>query len=323
MRRRALLATIAALSGCTAAPRASNPTPETETTPSRRSHQRCPPAPDSETTVRCSDSDTQSSIQMTVSPSSLDLPRDSSRFTLHNGSEKRLTSSVGASQLFVYTGDNWEFIVPKVGARGMQSIELLPGETHEWKLHVNTADIGSLAPESSDNSQSLSLRLLPGTHAFGFRVTPDGSETPQIYTTTFTVSGDAPRLVPSDSVDTHSRQGTTLTVKTQTTKEYDHSRRVSLVMERHSTTQQAAPLSLFELYNPLYEQVPSYDSVFVPPHIAELLRDAFAFVTSSDDQVRVQTVDTTSPPLGLGENESLLVRYGGEAWRLTSQNGWE
>jgi|GEM_PF-2820048 len=324
MRRRALLATIAALSGCTAAPSASNPTPETDTTPSSRSHQRCPPAPDSDTTVRCSDTDTQSSIRMTVSPFSLDLPRDSSRFTLHNDSEKRLTSSVGAYQLFIYTGDSWEFIVPKVGAGSAQPIELQPGETREWTLHVNTATLGSLAPpESSDDSQSFTFRFLPGTHAFGFRVTPEESETTQLYTTTFTVSGGAPQLVPSDSVDTHSRQGNTLTVKTQTTKEYDHSRRVSLVMERHSTTQQAATLSLFELYNPLYEQVPSYDSVFVPPHIAELLRDAFAFVNSSDEQVRVQTVDTTRPPLGLGENESLFVRYGGGTWKLTSHNGWE
>lgn len=324
VRRRALLATIAAISGCTTAPRASNPTPETGNTPSNGSNQRCPPAPDSETTVRCSDSGTQSSIRMTVSPASLDLPPDSSRFTLHNESEKRLTSSVGAYQLFVRTGGNWEFIVPKGGAGSTQPIELQPGETREWTLHVNTANLGGLTPpESSKDSRSFTFRFLPGTYAFGFRVHPEGSGTAQLYSTTFTVSGDDPRLVPSDRVDTHARRGNTLTVKTQTTKEYDTSRRVSLLMERHSTTQQAAPLGLFELYNPLYERVPSYDSGFVRSHFAELLRDAFSFVNSSDEQIRVQTVDTTRPPLGLGENESLSVRYGGGTWKLTSQIGWE
>jgi len=324
MRRRALLATIAALSGCTAAPRASNPTTDTETTPPDKAHQRCPPAPDSETTVRCTDADTQSPVRMTATPSSLSLPRDSSRFTLHNESDNRLTSSVGATQLFVYTGNSWEFIVQKIGLGSAQPIELQPGETREWALHANTADLESLTPpENSKDSKSFTFRLLPGTHAFGFRVTPEGGEVTQLYTTTFTVSGDAPQLVPSESVDAHSRQGNTLTVKTQTTKEHDHSRRVSLLMEPQTATQQAANLTLFELYNPFYEQVPGYDSVFVPPNIAKLLRDAFSFVNPSDEQVRVQTVDTAQPPLGLGENESLSVRYGGRTWKLTSQNGWE
>jgi hypothetical protein len=94
-------------------------------------------------------------------------------------------------------------------------------------------------------------------------------------------------------------------------------------MERRSTTQQAATLSLFELYNPHYEQVPSYNSAFVPPHLAELLRDGFAFVNPSDKQIRVQTVDTVRPPLGLEEKESLLIEYGGKTWELTSQGGWE
>lgn len=261
---------------------------------------------------------------MAVAPTSLGLPRDTCRFTFYNEGEDRLNSSAGAYQLFVSTGDTWEFIVPKVGSGGAQPIEIGPGETREWVLHVNTADLGSVTPPSgNDDRQSFLFRFPPGTYAFGFRVTPANSETARVYTTKFTVSGETPPLVPSDSVVSHSRQGSTLTVKTQTKKEYDHSRRVSLLLTRRSPTKRTADLSLFELYNPLYEQVSSYESVFVPPLLTELLRDGFAFVKSSDEQVRIHTVDTVRPPLGMGEDESLSVTYAGNSWKLTTQDGWE
>lgn len=324
MRRRALLATLAALGGCTAAPRADTPTPETGPPPSNRSDPGCPPAPGSETEVRCSDADARPPIRTTVAPSSLELPRGSSRVTFHNGSERRLKSSVGSYQLFVHSGDEWQFIVPKVSSGVAQPIELGPGETREWTLRANTDDLGSLTPPAEDgDARPLTFRFLPGTYAFGFRVVPAESDTPRLYPTTFTVSGDAPPLIPSDSVVSHSRRGDTLTVKTQTTEEYDHSRRVSLRLERRSDARNAADLSRFELYNPLYEQVPSYDSVFVSPLVAELLRDAFAFADPSDERIRVRTVDTTRPPLGLGGTESLSVSYEGATWRVTARNGWE
>lgn len=324
MRRRALLASLAAVAGCTAAPRANSPTPEAGTPPSNDGSPGCPPAPTSETEVRCSHADAESSVRMTAASSTLSLPRDSNRFTLRNESDTRLNSTAGAYQLFVHTGDGWEFVAPKVSTGAVQPIELGPGDTRDWTLSANTENLGSLAPpESGTDSRSLAFRLLPGTHAFGFRATPEGSETPRLYATTFTVSGDAPPLVPSDSVDSHSRDGDTLTVTTQTTMEYDHSRRVSLLLRRRPDARNAASLGLFELYNPLYEQVPSYDSPFVPPLVAELLRDAFAFAESSDGRVRVRTVDTTRPPLGLGGGESLSVRYGGATWEVTSRNGWE
>ena len=331
MRRRALLATVGTLAGCSGAPRVSDPTPETEPTSSEPEptaasdpEPRCPPTLDADTTVRCTDPDTRSPVRMTVSSQSLDLPRDSTRFTLHNESETRLRSSVSADLLFVYTGDGWEFIMVKGGSGFARGVELLPGETREWTLRVNTADLGSLLPERTYDYQSFVFRLPPGTYAFGFGVTADGSDTRQMYATTFTVSGDAPPLVPSDQVETHTRRGNTLTVRTQTAKEdEDDARRVSLVMERRSTARRAASLSLFELYNPAYEQVPGYDTAFVRPRIAKLLRDAFAFVNSADQRVRVQTVGTARPPLRLGTNESQLVRYGGTTWELSVQGGWE
>ena len=111
-------------------------------------------------------------------------------------------------------------------------------------------------------------------------------------------------------------------MRTQTAHE-DDARRVSLVMERRSTARRAASPSLFELHNPAYEQVPGYDTASVRPRIAKLLRDAFAFVNSADQRVRVQTVGTARPPLRLGTNESQLVRYGGSTWESRVQDGWE
>lgn len=261
---------------------------------------------------------------MTASSPSVGLPRDSIRFTLHNESENRLRSKASATQLAVHTGDRWEFIIPKGGPGFSRGVELLPGETREWTLHVNTADLGSLSPQRRNEFRSFTFRLLPGTYAFGFSVTTDGGDTRQMYTTTFTVSGDAPPLVPSEMVATHSRRGNTLTVKTQATEdEDDESQRVSLVMERRSTASRAASLSLFELYNPNFEQFPGYERVFVRVRIAKLLRDAFAFVNSADQRVRVQTVGTAHPPLRLGTNETQLVRYGGTTWELRVRDGWE
>jgi hypothetical protein len=262
---------------------------------------------------------------MTASPSTLELPRDSTQFTLYNESEKRLTSGFGSTptKLFVHTGDNWELVVPKAMALTGNGVEVQPGETRDWKFTVNTANLGSVTPDSENDAEHSHFRLPPGTYAFGCRLTPEQSDVSTLYTTVFSVSGESLRLLPSNSVDTHFRRGSTLTVKTQTVKEHDSSRRVSLLMERDSSSQQPATLSLFELYNPHYEQISSYDRTFVSTQIADLLRDAFALVNFSDKHVTVQTVDTARPPLGMGENDSLVVRYNGSTWTLTAQNGWE
>jgi hypothetical protein len=260
---------------------------------------------------------------MAVSSTRLELPYDEVTLTLHNESEKRLKSEAGNFQWFVYSGESWEFIVPKVSALVQPAdIELQPGESREWTLHVNTGSLETYRPpKASTDARSFTFRLLPGTHAFGFRGTLEGSETATMYTTTVSVSGSEPSLTPSENVETHSRRGDTLTVTTRTKRETDDSHRMTLVLERESTTQKTATLSRFELYNPFYEQVRSYDDVFVPVEVAELLRDGFAFVKPADEQVRIQTVDTGLPRLG--ENESLFVTYGGATWKLTSRNGWK
>lgn len=325
MRRRALLASIVALSGCNTNSPADNQAPTPETTPTDPSRGQCPPAPDSETQVECSDSTTQSPIRMTTSPSTAELPRDTIQCTLHNESERRLSSGFGDAslQLFAHTKGNWELIEPKIRPATGNAVELQPGETREWNLVATTANLGSARPDSENNFSGFPFRFLPGKYAFGCRLTSQQSDSTTLYTTTFSVSGDTPQLLPSDSVDTHSRQGTTLTVNTQTAQESGHLRRVSLLLERDPLSRQTATLSLFELYNPRYEQVPSYDQPFVPTQTTELLRDAFALEEASDNRIIIHTTDVSRPPLGMRENEPLAVRYNGSAWTLTTQNGWE
>ena len=113
-----------------------------------------------------------------------------------------MRSSVSADLLFVYTEEGWAFIVVNGGSGFARGVQIPPGETHEWTLRVNTADLGSLFAERTYDYQSFVFRLPPGTYAFGFGVTSDGSDTRRPYATTFTVSGDAPPLVPSDQVET-------------------------------------------------------------------------------------------------------------------------
>lgn len=257
---------------------------------------------------------------MIAEPSTLALPRDSCRFTLQNDSDTQLYSTPGSYQLFVYTGSRWEFIVPKVGAGvGHTPTEI---KSHEWVLHVNTADLGAFSPPRENGEQSLTFRFPPGTYAFGFRVSSKGSDSKRMYTTKFTVEGETPPLVPSDSVVSHSRQGNTLKVTTQAENQYSNSHRVSLLLKRSSATKQMADLTLLELYNPIYEQVPSYDSAFVDPLLTELLRDGFAFMKPSDENIHIHTIDTTIPPLGMSEDDSLSVKYGETTWELTTKKGW-
>lgn len=194
-----------------------------------------------------------------------------------------------------------------------------------------------LAPDRTHDDQKFVFRFAPGTYSFGFRVQhADGQQSPDaasesaeggdahLYTRQFAVAGDALTLEPSNAVVRTVRRDGTLAVRTRTDREYDHDRRISLIADRLSSVpDEAASLSAFELYNPGHELVPGYNRTFVNAQLTTLLRDGLAHYDSSASQIRIETVDTTIPPLGLDADESLAVVYEGTPWQLSAENGWE
>ena len=327
MRRRALLASMAALGGCIASPTIHSRSTHgpTDTPPPRTEDVGCPPPLSSDTEVVCTGSGRAASIRTTVSPSALALPRDRTRLTFHNGSDGQVRTSPHDYQLYARSSGRWQYVLQKAGAGvGRPPVDVAPGESRQWTIVANTADLDTPNPPSaSDDDRTLTLRFTPGTYAFGVPATPASEDQRRLYTARFSVSGESPPLVPTSDLVSHARRGTTLVVRTRTETKYDTSRRVSLLVDRlDATPRNAADLTLFELFNPSYEVVPDPDRPFVGWPLTVLLRDAFAFVEPSDRHVRVETVDTTVPPLGLAADDSLDVTYAGRSWRLTTRDGW-
>lgn len=322
MRRRMVLAAMAGLSGCSARSIWSGTSNHGDSTPGDQPAATCPPAPISNVVMYCPRSENRRSIRVSVSSPSLSLPRDETRITLHNGGLHRVIVNDTFDSVFRRSAGGWQYTPPSSGALLPRSVGVEPGESRRWTVVADTTDLAEPGPGYSTDGQMHRLRFTPGQYAFGTMLHIDGSEQIRMYSASFEVTGERPPLVPSNRVTSHSRNEDTLVVRTQTESEHENARRVSLVADRLSLhPRNAATLSLFELYNPGYLR-PISDGLFVDGDLTKLLRDGFAIVEPADARIRVETVDTTRPPLGLTENESLAVTYGGQSWRLTSREGW-
>ena len=341
MNRRRFLAALGTsalpLAGCL-----SSPFGETRTTTSQRFRehtadpQGCPPDPgDNDVTVHCGDS--TGAVRLTASSSELTMPRDSFDITLHNESDTTLSSSASAYQFYHWQEEEWSLVLQKSDTLGFEPVEIPPGGSRKWRIRLNTAELGPpWPPNRNHDDQEFVFRFAPGTYSFGFRVqhagekpsTDAGSESTSegdahLYIRQFSVTGDAFALKPSNAVTKTVRRDGTLVVRTQTDREYDNDRRVSLIADRLSSVpDEAASLSVFELYNPGHELVRGYDRTFVDARLTALLRDGLAHYDGSASRIRVETMDTTIPPLGLDSDESLAVVHEGTPWQLSAENGW-
>lgn len=313
-------------SGGPATQSGSTPTDDAESRP-------CPPIPFRDGRTRCDGSADDWSVSMGVEPTTLELPRDECTVELQNRGDVALESTADSVSLYAWRDGQWAHVVQKVDEMVLTSVTVPPGGRREFSVAATTADLGPVSPPGEwDGEQQFVFRLPPGTYALGYRVSQsdgdpfsgDDAGTHRVYARPFSVTGDAPALVPTDRHEETLRRDGTSVVRTGTEHEYDHSRRVTLRLERARTPlARVAPLSPFELYNPGYELVPAVDGnrVYVPGLLVALLRDAFATATTSDGRILVETVDTTSPPLGM--QGSKTVRYGGVNWRLSATEGWE
>jgi hypothetical protein len=265
------------------------------------------------------------------------MPRDTLEVTLHNESDRALSSTADAYRFYRWHEGSWSLVLEKSDTLGLQPIEIPAGESRRWRVRLNTAALGPVwPPNRTHGDQEFAFRFPPGTYAFGFRVqhadgrpgTDDGSTrtadgAAHLYTRQFEVRGDALALKPSNAVTTVFRRDGVLVVRTRTDYESGRDRRVSLIADRRSSMpDEAASLSVFELYNPGYELVRGDERTFVPARLTTLLRDGLAHSGSSTRRIRIETVDTTIPPLGLDSDESLGVVYEGTSWEVSAENGW-
>lgn len=272
---------------------------------------------------------------MSGSAATLATPRDELTMTLENESDVPLSGNASGYEFYRWHDGDWSLILAKSGDLALELVEIAPGESRQWRVRVNNADLGpAVPPGQTDDEREFAFRFPPGVYAFGFEVergeagfgpseTGTDDRDGHLYAREFEVTGDELGLEPSDAVDETLRRGDALVVRTATEREYDHDRRVSLVADRlPAARDRPARLSRFELYNPGREMVRDYDRTYVDSHVTALLRDGLAHVDGSESQIRVETIDTATPPLGLGPLQSVTVVYEGTVWRLTSAEGW-
>lgn len=261
---------------------------------------------------------------MSVDPASVALPRGDVEFTMKNQGGAPLESTADSVGLFAWRDGQWSRIVQKTDELALESVTIPAGETREWSVSVNTADLASpYPPGEHDGEETFVLRLPPGTYALGYSVSRPGSDDDRTYARSFAVTGEAPPLETSSAHAETFRENGTRVVRTGLEEEFEHSRRVTLLVERvPASVGNVADLSLFELYNPGYELVPELgrDRVFLPGLLSVLLRDAFAGETATDERIRVETVDTTGPALGMHGQKT--VRWRDDLWLISSREGW-
>ena len=289
----------------------------------------CPPSfPDTSMTTYCSNTGDRYSIRMRRSASTMELDEDELTMELVNGSDDALTANPKSYGFLQQVGDEWSFIRPRQQLTDAVGIEIAPGERRQWQIEVDTTRLDSLDPMSepprASDWQKFRFRFPPGTYAFGFPVRLDRQDVRQLYVRTFDVVGDEFPLEPSAEVADVTYEGSTAVVRTQTSSKYDHERRVTLRVESiERPPDDAAKLSLFELYNPHFVRFADLDDSSLDRRLVGLLRDAFAYVDPPIERVRVETTDTREPPLGIDGSEARTATYGGRTWRLRSEEGWE
>lgn len=277
----------------------------------------CPPPYSDDVTVHCGDRGDRA-VWLSVSAPALEMPRDEVAFTLHNESEHALASNTGNHSFFTRQDGEWHRIVG-AGRSGYTEapdpVVVPPGETRRWQVTENTADLGGVTRPFVGEPRQFAFRFPAGDYAFGYEITCGGQR--HRLTQQFEVTGSLP-LEPSDAVETVSRNGETLTVRTQL-DERGYQRR--LTCERLSPVPpDARRLTLLELYHPgVNVRPPGSDGVSGPNKRAvKLLRDGFAHYEGGAAVIEVETTGSSTSLVGLDPGEHIDVVYDGTAWRLTA-----
>ena len=292
--------------------------PADDSTPQEEdeSPDNCPPPYIVSDTTYCAGERDQYGIRMQRSSSTMELPEDELTVELVNGSDEVLSANPKQYILYQVVDGEWRYILPRSQLADLITIDIAPGERRRWQINLDTADLGSLYPMSKPprarDYQDFTLRLPPGTYAFGFPVTLSQQDVNRLYARTFKVLGDDLSLEPSAEVAETRDEGSTVVVRTQTSSDEEH--RVSLVVDAiKNVPEYATTVSLFELYNPRYKRFANLHQQSLEVRLVKLLRDALAHADPLIDEIRVETTARKTPPVGLSYGKSRTVTYGGRA----------
>lgn len=234
-------------------------------------------------------------VRLVAEPRSGSLPGATFRFSLVNDSEQPFGYNPYNWGLWKRADGSWFYVAPRIVPQPLSYLR--PGETKTWTLAVGRS--GS-SPTDGDTGQDeiTADRLGGGTYAFE----TDGWFEGQHYTEStglavrFELSGDPVTPSLDDSVTETTRDGSTVTVRTDVSSD-ENTRPCVFVVERADEPNAERRIA---------------EQVVRDPRLRKTLP---AFVAGVD-RVRLVEPNGTLPPFGV--SEPWTFRYGGESYRVSA-----
>jgi len=330
MRRRALLGTLASLAvaGCTgtgAQPsgtdtptkRTASTTPTTSTTTSSdatpeellslgipTTQSDCPLG--DEGRAVCYPEQTGASLSLTPADDELDLPADSTTFTLANDTDYEYHANFYGWSASKRVDGEWFHVAPQFWP---QPLHILPaGASHEWSFAVDN-DQSPTGGSSTDQDVTLA-GLGGGEYAFTvqgwFPLGDDHDSFHVALGAHFELLGDPVELTPTDDVSA-SRDGDNVVVTTD--EEPTEEEEPSAFVVELSGVPQGQPVR-----ERITEQIvrPGPGTASRP-----LFRNTIPFFEEGVQTVRLEAPDATIPPFGVDEPQ--YIRYEGETYEISTK----
>ncbi|WP_232702423.1 hypothetical protein [Halobacterium wangiae] len=329
MRRRALLGTIASLAvaGCTgtgAQPSGSDsttttratststtqPTTTSDATPAEllslgvpTTQSECPLG--DEGRAVCYPEQTGEILSLTPDDDELDLPTDSTTFTLANDTDYEYHANFYGWKLSKRVHGQWFHVAPQYWP---QPLHMLPaGESHEWSFTVDNSETPT-GGSSSDSDVALA-GLGGGEYAFtlqGWFPLGDKDSFHVALGARFRLNGDQLELTPTDDVSA-SRDGDTVVVTTG--EEPGEDEELSAFVVEREGVPAGRPLQRY-----VTEQLlrPGPGTGRTTPY-----RNTIPFFEEGVETVRLEAPDATVPPFGI--DEPVYVEYEDEQYEVTSE----
>ena len=333
MRRRALLGTLASLAvaGCTGTgPRATDtettrtttttttPTASTSSSTTTTSAATPPelrtlgvPATQSgcplgdEGRAVCYPEQPDANLSLSPAADELDLPTDSTTFTLANDTDYEYRTNFYGWSLEKHVDGEWFHVAPQFWH---QPLHVLPaGDSHEWSFTVDNGQ--SPTGVDADDEEITLAGLGGGEYAFtadGWFPFGEGEMFRVSLGARFRLNGDQVALTPAEDVSA-SRDGDTVVVTTDE-EPAENEEPTACIVERSAVPagQSAQRYITEQLLRPS-------PGLAVRP----LLRDTIPFFEDGVQTVRLEAPDGTSPPFGVDEPE--YVRYEGETYKISTK----
>lgn len=257
----------------------------------------CPPFDSNVKRVVCS-SDVGDDAPLVIDPADQfgSLPRAEFDFTLGNEMNATFETNFYGWSVWKRVEEKWYNIAPRFVNQPL--MRLRPGDSHEWHLTVDNADLDRPIPHSGGTRDVTVVGLGAGTYAFGI----DGWFEGQTYedktgvAARFELTGDQLELTPV-GIDRAERDGDTVVVHDESEGNDDRGRYVVTRIE-------SAPEDPSRM---ITEQV-----VRETP-----LRNALAHFESRVRQVRLEAETTTFPAFGV--NGTRYVEYEGETYSVKAE----